>query len=114
MALYRLQTGNPSATFTQQDVIKPNRDYYQQISGTAFDGSAGVGQGTLAERPAACTPSVAYWATDQGEWNGQHPGPDGQLYKCKAKDTWVLEYIPYIYPHPITVAPSAPAVLVVK
>jgi chitodextrinase len=80
--------------------IQENRDFYNQT--TTFDGTSGVGVGTLANRPSTCTPGVAYWATDQGEWNSKNPGADGQLYKCTSTNTWTLYYTPYTYPHPLT------------
>src|SRR5262249_1410402 len=53
-----------------------NRDWYSdnsygsphaQTSPTSpFNGTSGVGFGTLANRPSTCTPGVGYWATDQG------------------------------------------------
>lgn len=79
--------------------IKANRDYYDYTA--SFDGTSGVGVGTLANRPSTCTPGVAYWATDQGEWNSENSGPDGQLYKCTSTNTWELYYTPYTYPHPL-------------
>src|SRR5882724_1861267 len=79
--------------------IQENRDYYNQKN--PFDGTAGVGVGTLASRPKTCTPGVAYWATDQGEWDSTHEGPDGQLYVCTAPNTWSFYYKPYTYPHPL-------------
>jgi hypothetical protein len=87
--------------------IKENRDFYNQK--TPFDGSAGVGVGKLADRPKTCTPGVGYWATDQGEWDSTHDGPDGQLYVCTAPDTWSFYYKPYTYPHPLVAGLSAPA-----
>jgi hypothetical protein len=78
--------------------IQEDRDYYNQK--TPFDGRVGVGVGPLAKRPRDCTPGVAYWATDQGEWDSTHDGPDGQLYVCTAPNTWSLYYKPYTYPHP--------------
>ena len=86
--------------------IQPNRDYYTE--GTFFDGTSGVGVGPVANRPATCTTGVAYWATDEGEWNSLQPGPDGRLYKCVAPHTWALYYTPYPYPHPWRQGGGAP------
>jgi protein-disulfide isomerase/uncharacterized membrane protein len=102
---------NPSVA----DHIQENRDYYQSVSNLAqtsptspFDGTTGMGFGTIANRPATCTTNpneagggVGYWATDVGEWDSSHPGPDGQLYRCSATDTWTMHYTPYTYPHPL-------------
>ena len=88
--------------------IQADRDYYNQASGiqtsptSPFDGTSGTGWGTLANRPTTCTIGVGYWATDQGEWNSEHSGADGQLYKCTSTNTWTLYYQPYPYPHPYT------------
>jgi hypothetical protein len=99
--------------------IIANRDYYTdnsngtpqaQTSPTSpFNGTAGVGWGTLANRPTTCTagpggntPGVGYWATDQGSWNQSGSGGQGVLYVCTAPNTWTLHFTPYIYPHPLT------------
>ncbi len=87
--------------------IQENRDFYNQK--TPFDGTAGVGVGTLADRPKTCSPGVAYWATDQGEWDSTHDGSDGQLYVCTAPNTWSFYYRPYTYPHPLVSGTPAPA-----
>jgi hypothetical protein len=94
--------------------IVANRDFYTQ--NTSFAGTTGVGVGALSGRPSTCTAGVAYWATDQGEWNSRSPGPDGQLYKCTAQNTWTLYYVPYAYPHPlqggvVTQPPAPPTAL---
>jgi len=79
--------------------LKENRDYYNQTA--SFDGTVGVGVGTLADRPKTCTPGrdiatggtapgVAYWASDANT-----------LYVCTAPDTWSVYYKPYTYPHPL-------------
>lgn len=101
--------------------IQPNRDYYESGSMTVqtsstlpFNGTSGVGFGTLANRPTTCTTygdgsgaGVGYWATDQGNWNlstsnpqgVQQNGASGLLYRCVATNTWALYYTPYQYPH---------------
>lgn len=77
-----------------------SRDWYNQK--LRFRGTEGVGRGTRAERPSTCTPGVAYWVTDEGEWDSTNGNiPDGQLYKCIANDTWQFLYKPYAYPHPL-------------
>jgi hypothetical protein len=68
--------------------IVEGRDFFSQAS--PFDGSRGTGQGPLAERPATCTPGVAYFATDERA-----------LATCVAKDTWQAYYRPLAYPYPI-------------
>jgi len=55
-----------------------------------FNGTSGVGHGTLANLPTTCTSRVGYWATDQGNWNQSGSGGQGQLYVCTATDTWSL------------------------
>jgi hypothetical protein len=103
-------TTNPSV----QDHIKPNRDYYDAVSPNAqtsasapFNGTSGMGFGTLANRPTTCTTNsaeagggVGYFATDQGS--------QGTLYRCSATNTWTVHYQPYTYPHPLTNGGSPP------
>ncbi len=86
--------------------IQENRDFYNQK--TLFDGTVGVGVGTLADRPKTCRAGVAYWATDQGEWDSTHDGPDGQLYVCNAPNSWTFYYKPYTNPHPLVSGSPAP------
>jgi hypothetical protein len=90
-----------------------NRDWYTdnsngspkaQTSPTSpFNGTSGVGFGTLANRPTACTVGVGYFAIDQGGWNASGNGfGQGELFVCTAANTWTLHYTPYNYPHPLT------------
>jgi hypothetical protein len=110
---------NPSVA----DHFQANRDYYDAVSNVAqtsptspFDGTTGMGFGTLANRPTTCTTSaneagggVAYWTTNEGEWDSTHAGADGRLYRCSATNTWTLHYTPYLYPHPLRSGDNQPA-----
>ena len=78
-----------------------NRDYYNFSPTTGSLQTVGTRRGPLADRPSQCTVGVAYWATDEDDWNALTPGPDGRLYKCTAPDTWTQLYTPYPYPHPL-------------
>ncbi len=115
-----------------------NRDYFNAVSKDAqtsstspFDGTTGIGHGTLANRPETCTTTteaadagrggVMYWATDQGSWNTESAadhathgsdhtqGEDGVLYLCTATNVWSLYYVPYAYPDPLIGAAASPA-----
>jgi hypothetical protein len=106
---YFLNTQNGSnvnASETQDccSAIAANVDYFNYSA--SFNGTSGVGSGTLATRPATCTTGVGYWATDQGSWNTL--GADGLFYKCTSTNTWSQYYTPYIYPHPLRGGSTTP------
>jgi hypothetical protein len=99
---------------TPLDHIQSDRDYYNAVSASAqssatspFNGTTGMGFGTLARRPTTCTTGgigaesglggVGYYATDVGT-----------LYRCAATNTWVVHYRPYVYPHPLVSGKPAP------
>jgi hypothetical protein len=83
------------------NALAENREFYNQQA--SFNGTVGIGSGPLLNRPATCTPGVAYWAVDAGgNWNRVNTSAqDGALYKCVTANTWQLYYTPYTYPHPL-------------
>jgi hypothetical protein len=109
ITFYQAQVGNGTATFAENDVIKANRDFYAD---SGFDSAGtGVTVGTTAQMNALPTGSLpagyGFWVTDQGEWNSNHAGADGQLYVWNGS-AWVFKYMPYTYPHPLR-TPRAPS-----
>jgi hypothetical protein len=97
----RLNCIGSAAQCTRQSTkhIVLNRDYFTYSA--SFNGTSGIGEGPLSSRPSTCTVGVGYWATDQGEWNSRNGGPDGQLFRCSATNTWTVNYTPFAYPHPL-------------
>jgi hypothetical protein len=94
------------ATQVLGDIPLANRDFWSQR--VVFDGTAGVGCGTLSARPPTCTTGVGYWATNQSCTDltghvGVNPAQpiSGTLYKCTATNTWSAFFTPYTYPHPL-------------
>lgn len=104
-------------TFTTGFVTE-NVDFYNAVSASAqtsnsspFDGTAGMGFGIFDRRPTQCVTGVAYWATDQGEWDSTNGNAaDGKMYICTSPNTWEARYgsdgsnntgTPLPYPHPL-------------
>lgn len=88
------------------NIVNENAQFWNHNSD--FNGSAGIGCGVLANRPATCTTGVGYWATSQSCSNltslvGTNPVTpiSGTLYKCTAPNVWTAYYTPYTYPHPL-------------
>jgi len=90
-------------------MVQDNREYYQQFGANAesgsFNGTAGIGQGTHAQRLTytTCTagtggnkPGVGFWETDTKT-----------LYVCNPTNTWTAYYTPYTYPHPLVAGGTA-------
>ncbi len=84
-----------------------NTQYWNYVTG--YDGSSGMGCGTLANRPATCTEGTGYWATNQSCSDltgmvGIDPATpiSGTLYIC-GSNNWVdaTTYTPYDFPHPL-------------
>jgi hypothetical protein len=95
-------------------VVNENDEYFNY--NPSFDGTTGIGCGTLANRPITCTTGVGYWATTQSctdltglvgdiNTNPTRQTISGILYKCTSPNTWTLYYQPYTYPHPLTLIP---------
>jgi hypothetical protein len=104
-----------AASPSVNDHIKADRDYYDAVSASAqsspttpFNGTTGMGFGTLANRPTTCSTNsaesgggVGYFAVDQGS--------QGVLYRCSATNNWSVHYTPYTYPHPLVGGGTVPA-----
>lgn len=96
--------------------VQPNRDYYNAVSSSAqsnsttpFNGTVGMGFGTLANRPTTCTTN----ATEAGtgvEYFAQDVGTQGTLYICSAANTWTSLWQPFTYPHPLVSGVAVPGV----
>lgn len=118
ITLYQSQTSNPSATFSERDIIQANRDFYAEAGfETAANGApveqraAGVSIGTTSEMMAFTPPfnKYGFWATDQGSWNQTVGGTQGALYIWNGS-SWTKYYEPYTYPHPLRNVPPPPRV----
>lgn len=124
--------GNPTTignVANSYQFVRENINYFNPDTTSSLPQFKGVRVGTLANRPATCTPGTdpgtgnnapgpAYWATnDGGNWDTTHgdPNNDGALYVCTATNTWTQWYVPYQYPHRLvtggTITNSPPTIL---
>lgn len=99
--------------------LKYNREAYQAVSASAqssatapFNGTTGMGFGTLSNRPLTCTTNatesgagVMYAAGTTagtiGASSGSGANTDYAVYTCSATNTWTPYYTPFTYPHPL-------------
>jgi hypothetical protein len=96
---------SPSGCGTYQ--LWHNTDFWNHT--TSFNGTSGMGCGTLGSRPATCTTGVGYWATNQScsSVPSENVGANvstpisGTLYVCTSTNTWKAYYTPFTYPHPL-------------
>ena len=91
-----------------------NIEFFNYVP-AGFNGTSGVGCGTLANRPSSCVKGAGYWvpnATDDPNASsctnltgfvGANPAYSrpGTLYKCTSANTWTAWYTPFTYPHPL-------------
>src|SRR6185437_3619359 len=92
--------GDTLCTNQNANILLQNRDFYTYNA--SFNGTSGIGEGTLISRPSTCTTGVGYWATDQGNWNQSGNGAgQGEFFQCSSTNTWTLFYEPYTYPDPL-------------
>lgn len=101
-----VETGaNPGIDYTLNH-LQANRDYFNAVSANAqtsatspFNGTTGMGFGTLANRPTTCTTGA-----ESGGGVGYYGTDTDILYRCSATNTWTTQYnfgaVPYPYPWP--------------
>lgn len=101
---------NTTCVTCNKNGLAENVDFWQDArrDGGTFNGTVGVGCGSLAERPSTCTAGVGYWQTNQSCTDltgmvGANPSTpiSGSLYICNNSNQWVEYYTPLTYPHPL-------------
>lgn len=102
-----IKTNNPPE-------LVENIEFFNYVP-AGFNGTAGVGCGTLANRPSTCSKGVGYWVPNTSDdpnassctnltgFVGKNPtySRPGTLYKCTSANTWTAWYTPFTYPHPL-------------
>lgn len=86
-----------------------NRDFYQSTgvqtsASSPFDGTSGMGFGTVANRPTSCNAggeTIGGRTTYTGQGVGYYATDEKKLYRCSSPDTWTVQYQPLTCPHPL-------------
>jgi len=88
--------------------MQANREWYNAVSASAqssstspFNGTTGMGFGSLANRPTTCTTSTETAYAQGAAGVGYFATDTNTLYTCSATNTWTAYYTPYTYPHPL-------------
>lgn len=75
ITLYKSQTGNPAATFTDTDIIQANRDFFGPAGFDAMATGMTVGNAaTFAATTAVGKLNQGFWNIDEGSWNTTFTG----------------------------------------
>ncbi|MGZ3769958.1 MAG: hypothetical protein ACXVCP_08155 [Bdellovibrio sp.] len=97
---------NTTCSTCYQNGLQENTNFWQD--NPQFNGTSGIGCGSLSSRPKTCTPGVGYWATNQSCSNlnglvGKNPSTplSGTFYRCVSADHWDQGVSPLPYPHPL-------------
>lgn len=108
-SLFYTYSGDTQTCHGVVDTPMPGRDVFSDSPTYESGYDIHISAGTLANIPATCVVGQGYWATNQSTTNltgmvGAYPSTpiSGTMYKCTATNTWTVDYVPYAYPHPLT------------
>ncbi|GBE19284.1 protein metal binding site [archaeon BMS3Abin17] len=74
------------------NVLDENRDWWDDTTGTEnTESPSNFDYGVASSRSSTCSDDDSYWETDTKK-----------LYRCVGDNNWMFIYIPYTYPHPLT------------